>query len=240
MLASGGAAPTATTVEFCSEDVVALFLWGAVCWPIKKGWTPPGEVLWVAHHHAEGHKLLEERRRCYRWEFNTGRIRRQIKLILQICELLVFWCPHECRSEGDFPDCCISAPGEVEEGPVGGSEQGVCSLVLFSPPAGLCLQPRCPMIWDQVPYVGGNQGTCGPAQGRVEAGKVPDQYGVPVLRQHGIGEGVCGIIHEQVVEGVGRGVYQGYSYPVHHFLEIHLEVGRDKIPPEPLPGLDWA
>ena len=89
---------------------------------------------------------------------------------------------------------------------MGGSDQGVCSLVFFPPSKGLYLHPRCPLLGDQVPDVGRYHGTCSPAQGGVEYGKVLDQHGVTVLQQHGTGEGGCGISHEQVGEGFGHGV----------------------------------
>ena len=65
-----------------------------------KGLKPPSEVLWVAHPHSEVRNLLEERRRRYHLEFNAERIRRPIKLVLQILELPVFWCLWECGPEG--------------------------------------------------------------------------------------------------------------------------------------------
>ena len=72
---------------------------------------------------------------------------------------------------------------------MGGSEQGVLSLVFFPPPEGLCLQPRRPLLGDQVPDVGRYHGTCSLAHGGVKAGKVPDQHGVPVFKHHEFGEG---------------------------------------------------
>ena len=60
--------------------------------------------------------------------------------------------------------CHVCASDEVEEGPVGGYEQGVHSLVLFYPPEGLCLQTCLPLINEQIPDVGYHQGAYRPTQ----------------------------------------------------------------------------
>ena len=116
-----------------------------------KSLDPPGEFLRVTYPHAKGNIHIEEIWCLYLWKFYSEHIRCPIKLILQLREIPVFWCPRKCRPDGDGPDCHFGTLGEFEEVPIGGSKQGVHSVVFFSPPEGLCLKSRRPLICDQVP-----------------------------------------------------------------------------------------
>ena len=95
---------------------------------------PPVEVLQVTYIYSKGYNLPEQQRHCHCQEFNSKCICRLIHMVLQLSELPVFFCPNECGPERDGTYRHVGALGEIEEGPIGVSEQVLRSLVFFLTP----------------------------------------------------------------------------------------------------------